>query len=78
MGNQVATISSQQQHLTANELARRLRTPIATLKHWRLHGQGPLFIRAGKRVLYPLGEIEAWEQRQLEIETAKRRDIAIN
>src|SRR5262245_58945189 len=73
MAQSVATNGSQEQHyLTSLELAERLRTTAATVKHWRLHRKGPMFIRVGKKVVYPIAEVEAWERQQLELEQAKR------
>ena len=72
MADPVATNSRQQHYLTANELAERLRTTYATVKYWRLHGKGPNYIRVGKKVVYPIAEVEAWEREQLQLETAKR------
>jgi len=36
-----------------------------TLANWRLRGKGPRYINFGKKVLYPLPEIEAWEKKQM-------------
>lgn len=58
-------------HLTPADLSERLGgTPIETLRDWRKHGRGPAYIRGeadGRKatILYPLAEVEAWEQRQL-------------
>lgn len=48
-------------HLTAKELAERLRRKEQTLANWRVSGEGPKFI-PGRPVLYPLAEVEAWER----------------
>lgn len=48
-------------HLTAKELAERLRRRPQTLANWRVSGDGPGFI-PGRPVLYPLAEVEAWER----------------
>lgn len=51
-------------HLTPEELFERLggEVPLNTIKYWRTTGQGPRFIRVGKRVLYRECDIEAWEE----------------
>lgn len=53
-------------HLTPQELADRWHLAKNTLEHWRVRGDGPPFIRFGKRrVLYPLSEIERFEREHL-------------
>ena len=61
---------SQVLHLTARETAARWKLNVVTLANWRVQGKGPKFIKLGRRVLYPLGEIEAYEQSQLRQNTA--------
>lgn len=56
-------------HLTAKELAARLRRIAQTLAHWRVKGTGPKFI-AGRPVLYPLAEVEAGERANLVCNTS--------
>ena len=58
-------------NLTPKEAAERLRTTIGTLSNWRVRGDGPRFIKLGRKVLYPLTEIEAFEKRQLRANTAQ-------
>lgn len=58
-------------HLTPRETAARLRVRITTLANWRVLGYGPRFIKVGRKVLYPLTEIEAFETRQLRESTAR-------
>lgn len=57
-------------YLTTEEIAQRFRMTASGVRQWRHEGRGPLGVRFGKHVLYPLPEVEAWEQRQ--IEAAKR------
>lgn len=52
-------------HLTPTELAARLRLKVSTLANWRHAGSGPRFIKLGRRVVYPLTEVEAWEKARL-------------
>ena len=52
-------------HLTGDEVAQRLHMSTKTLANWRVSGEGPRFIKAGRRILDPMPEIEAWEQSRL-------------
>lgn len=49
------------EYLTKEELAKRYRTSLRTVDHWRLTGYGPQGFRVGRRVLYPLREIQRFE-----------------
>lgn len=63
-------------NLLPREVAERLRLGgektdgTGTLANWRVTGFGPKFIKCGKKVLYPLAEIEKWEQENLKANTA--------
>ena len=46
--------------LDAPTLARTLRIAPQTLARWRTEGQGPEWIRVGRRVLYSPKEVERW------------------
>lgn len=58
-------------YLTTEEVADRFRTSPSTVRSWRHEGRGPLGVKFGRHVLYPLPEVEAWERKQLE--AAKRQ-----
>lgn len=58
-------------NLTTKEAADRLRVRVTTLANWRVRGDGPRFIKMGRKVLYPMAEIEAFEQRQLRASTSQ-------
>jgi hypothetical protein len=60
-------------NLTTQEAADRMRLTVRTLANWRVRGDGPRFIKMGHKVLYPVVEIEAFEQRQLRDSTAHKR-----
>lgn len=60
-------------NLLPDEAAARLRISKGTLANWRVTGEGPRFIKFGRRVLYPIKEIEAFEQRCLRSNTAQPR-----
>lgn len=49
--------------LTAEEVAERYRgeVSIGTLRNWRAMKIGPSFVKIGKAVLYPIVELEAWD-----------------
>jgi hypothetical protein len=57
-------------HLTTKEVAKRLRLNVVTLANWRVQGKGPMFIKAGRRVLYPIDQLQVWEKGQLRQNTA--------
>lgn len=48
-------------HLTEHELAERLRLSVRTLQRWRWQGKGPAYLKLGRRVVYRLADVEAWE-----------------
>lgn len=48
-------------HLTPRELAARWKMAEQTLANWRFAGRGPRFVKIGRKVLYPMAEVEAWE-----------------
>ncbi|SUZ33416.1 hypothetical protein ROE7235_03186 [Roseibaca ekhonensis] len=52
--------------LNQKELARRWGLSHRTLERWRYAGQGPAFLKLGGRVLYRRGEVEAFEESQLQ------------
>lgn len=56
---------AQSKFLTAEEVAERYRGSISvgTLRNWRAMRVGPSFVKIGKAVLYPIDELEAWDER---------------
>lgn len=48
-------------YITTAQLAERLGMQPVTLRSWRLRGMGPPYIRAGGKVLYPIKDVETWE-----------------
>lgn len=50
--------------LTAEEVAERYRgeVSVGTLRNWRAMKIGPSFVKIGKAVLYPIVELEAWDE----------------
>ncbi len=55
--------------LTTIELSKRWKTPVKTLESWRTTNfskiKGPSFLHIGRRVLYDLDTIEAYEREQV-------------
>ncbi len=51
--------------LTADEVSERYRGEITvgTLRNWRAMRIGPAFVKIGKAVLYPIAELDAWDQK---------------
>jgi hypothetical protein len=51
--------------LTAEEVSERYRGQITvgTLRNWRAMRIGPPFVKIGKAVLYPVAELDAWDQK---------------
>lgn len=46
--------------LTPNEAAERLRLCARTLERWRVSGDGPKFVKAGRQVFYRAGDLDEW------------------
>jgi len=53
--------------LTAEEVSERYRGEITvgTLRNWRAMRIGPAFVKIGKAVLYPVTELDAWDQKNI-------------
>lgn len=52
-------------YYTIDDLAERYQVPVATVRYWRIRGEGPRAVKIGRFVRYPVAEVLAWE-RQLE------------
>jgi excisionase family DNA binding protein len=46
--------------LTQKEVAAELRLSQRTLERWRVSGDGPRFVKAGRRVAYRAADLDAW------------------
>jgi excisionase family DNA binding protein len=56
-----------EENLVTEEVAQLLRTSPSTIRYWRHKGYGPKGVRLGRRVLYPLSEVQRWmEERSRE------------
>lgn len=49
-------------YLTTSEVAIRYRTVDATVRYWRMTGYGPKAVKVGRKCLYPLAEIEKFDE----------------
>jgi excisionase family DNA binding protein len=45
---------------TTQEVADRLRVPVATLAYWRHVGAGPRSIKVGRHVRYQPADVDIW------------------
>ncbi|RAZ89309.1 DNA-binding protein [Mesorhizobium hawassense] len=61
--------------LTAEEVSERYRGSISpgTLRNWRAKRIGPAYVKLGKAVLYPVEELEKWDQKNTVACRASRR-----
>ena len=62
--------------LTTDEVADRYRTSSATVRYWRHVGEGPTGTKFGRRVLYALSDVLAWEKDQREQQLQDRTAAA--
>ena len=62
-------------YLTAEEVSERYRGSISvgTLRNWRAMRIGPAYIKIGKAVLYPIEELEMWDNRNIVVCRASKR-----
>lgn len=61
--------------LTPEEVSERYRggISIGTLRNWRAMRIGPAFVKIGKAVLYPIDELDAWDQKNMVTCRASKR-----
>lgn len=54
-------------YMTPEEVSDRYRgaVSVGTLRNWRAMLVGPAFVKIGKAVLYPIGELDAWDKRNM-------------
>ena len=67
------------EYLTPEEVSARFRgrVSVRTLSNWRCLGTGPKYRKIGGRILYPLSEIEAYEQSRTAASTSTYSKVAI-
>jgi hypothetical protein len=61
------------EYWTTPETAAHYRQPESTIRYWRMIGYGPRGVRAGRRVLYPVAEIERFDRELAEQATSASR-----
>ena len=59
--------------LTEADLASRWAMSPKTLQRWRTTGEGPAYLKLGKRVSYPLNAVIAFENCVQHVSTSKRK-----
>jgi hypothetical protein len=61
--------------LTPEEVAERYRggVSVGTLRNWRAMRIGPTFLKIGKAILYPVSELDAWDEKNRVTCRASRR-----
>ncbi len=66
---------SESKFLTPEEVAERYRggVSLGTLRHWRAMRIGPTFLKIGKAILYPVSELDAWDEKNRVMCRASRR-----
>jgi hypothetical protein len=65
----MTSISDDEPRLTTREAAARLRMTEGGLRWWRHVGRGPRSYKSGRKTLYRLSSIVAWERAQEEATT---------
>ena len=57
------------QHFDQENLARRWRVSPRTLERWRWCGEGPRFVKVGRRVVYTLDDVLQYEAQRVRTRT---------
>jgi len=65
------------QALSEADLAVRWAMSPKTLQRWRMEGRGPVYLKLGKRVNYPLKAVIAFENYVLHVSTSERTDDGV-
>ena len=68
--------SPRTRHLNQVELADRWGLSPRTLENWRWRGEGPPFVKIGRKVVYRLVDVEGYEHEQLRTKTLPVGDAA--
>lgn len=56
---------------TPDALSTRWGVATQTLSQWRWNSKGPKYLKMGRRILYPLKEVEAFETKMLRLNTTE-------
>lgn len=51
--------------LTPTQVSERIQRPVRTLERWRSTGEGPAFVRLGRRIAYREEDVDAWLSRRV-------------
>lgn len=62
MGYFIRKIRMDKKCLMSHEVEEIYRIPVGTLANWRNQGKGPGYIKYGRKILYPVSELEKWCQ----------------
>lgn len=62
---QLATLAKRLDCFTEDDMMLLTDAAPTTLKQWRKRGEGPSYIRAGNRYLYPCDSVAEWMQTRL-------------
>jgi predicted site-specific integrase-resolvase len=57
-------------YLTPIQVSVKLGITKDTLVRWRKNGRGPLFVKQGGRIVYPLRELERWLHSRRRVQAA--------
>ncbi len=58
--------------LSPADLSKRWNVTEHTLGQWRWNARGPQYLKVGRRILYRLSEVEAFEEQRLRRHTSQR------
>jgi hypothetical protein len=64
--------------MTPDKLGELIHRPPSILAKWRLTGEGPPYIKLGRRVLYDLADVEAWIAAHRRRSTSERAEGTIS
>jgi hypothetical protein len=64
-GGRLEALMDNRKYLTVEEVADRYRGSISvgTLRNWRAMRVGPAYVKIGKAVLYPVSDLDAWDEK---------------
>jgi hypothetical protein len=68
------------EYLTPGGLSERYKAKLSTkaLANMRSEGKGPPFIKIGRKILYPLADVRAWEAARLRLSSRPNPSAASN
>lgn len=54
---------TEHEYLTPQEVADLFRVPLDTVRYWRKRGDGPIPVKVGKHLRYPIDRVDAYRKR---------------